>query len=81
VLGLIILVNYLIGVAAARTMMYMAINILPHILGVLLFSYWYIAFIIILYVLYRKYGKSKKEAETVLLPGTIINPIPGGAGH
>jgi len=73
-LAFIMVVNYLIGMAAARVMLYMAINILPHILGLVLFSYYYIAFIAILYYITRYVGKNKADAETVILPGNMVIP-------
>lgn len=73
-LAFIMVINYLIGMAAARIMLYMAINILPHILGIVLFSYYYIAFIAILYYITRYVGKNKVDAETVILPGNMVIP-------
>lgn len=71
-LMLIITVNYLIGYTAAKVIMYLAMNILPHILGLLLFSYYYIAFIAVLWYFGLLSGKTAKQSTMVLLPGNIV---------
>jgi hypothetical protein len=74
ILSIIIIVNYLIGTAAAKLILYIAMNILPHILGLLLFSYYYIVFITSLYYITKKMSKTKTDAETVILPGNVVIP-------
>lgn len=73
-LALIVVTNYLIGMAAARVMLYITLNIVPHLLGLVLFSYYYIAFIGILYYVTRYIGKNKTDAESVILPGNVVIP-------
>lgn len=68
----IIVVNYLIGYAAAKVIMFIGLNILPHILGLLLFSYYYIAFIMVLWYFGLLAGKTVKQNNELLMPGTII---------
>lgn len=77
----IIVVNYLIGTAAAKVIMYLAMNILPHLLGLLLFSYYYIAFLAVLWYFGVLSGKSVSQSTTVLLPGNIILEQHHTTGH
>lgn len=72
ILMVIITVNYLVGYAAAKAIMYIAMNILPHILGLLLFSYYYIAFLVVLWYFGLLSGKTPEQSTKVLLPGTIV---------
>lgn len=81
VLMVIIAVNYLIGMAAAKVIMYLAMNILPHLLGLLLFSYYYIAFLALLWYFGFLSGKSAKQSTMVLLPGNIILEQHHTTGH
>lgn len=71
-LMIIIVVNYLIGMTAAKVIMYLAMNILPHLLGLLLFSYYYIAFLLVLWYFGFLSGKTSKQNSTLLLPGNIV---------
>ena len=71
-LMIIITVNYLIGYTAAKVIMYMAMNVLPHLLGLLLFSYYYIAFLAVLLYFGFLSGKSAKQSTMILLPGNIV---------
>lgn len=71
-LMMIITINYLIGYTAAKVIMYMAMNILPHILGLLLFSYYYIAFLAVLWYFGFLSGKSVTQSTMILLPGNIV---------
>jgi hypothetical protein len=50
----------------------MAMNILPHILGLLLFSYYYIAFLAVLWYFGFLSGKSVTQSSMILLPGNIV---------
>ena len=71
-LMMIIPVNYLIGYTAAKVIMYLAMNVLPHLLGLLLFSYYYIAFLAVLWYFGFLSGKSAKQSTMILLPGNIV---------
>ncbi len=71
-LMMIITVNYLIGYTAAKVIMYLAMNVLPHLLGLLLFSYYYIAFLAVLWYFGFLSGKSAKQSTMILLLGNIV---------
>jgi hypothetical protein len=71
-LMVIITINYLVGYTAAKAIMYISMNILPHILGLLLFSYYYIAFLVVLWYFGLLSGKTPEQSTKVLLPGTIV---------
>lgn len=71
-LMIVIAINNLIDYTVAKNMLYMVMNILPHLLGLLLFSYYYGAFIIIFWYFGLLSGKIGTQSASMFLPGNIV---------